>query len=174
MSRRSGPLTHVDGLTSGFHQIDAVYSGDANYVPVSDLLIQDVAPATTTVSVTSTPNPAGAGEPVTFDITVTSETGVVPAGAVYLAVDNVFIDAASLENGHATMIWSSLTPGTHTVDAYFEPESADFIGTVSALIFRVGVTVTAGLSQTVVTSVPNPSELNGTVVFTVVSPRSRP
>ena len=114
--------------------------------------------------VTSTPNPAGAGEPVTFDITVTSETGVVPAGAVYLAVDNVFIDAASLENGHAAMIWSSLTPGTHTVDAYFEPESADFIGTVSAL--EGGVTVTAGLSQTVVTSLPNPSELNGTVVFT--------
>jgi cell division septation protein DedD len=63
------------GLTAGFDNITAVYSGDSNFnASTSPVLVQQVnSPlAQTTTSLASTPNPSNVGDPVVFSGAVTS------------------------------------------------------------------------------------------------------
>ena len=160
----SPPISAVDGLTLGIHQVDATYSGDATFASSTELVFQQVDSDTTSVTVTSTPNPSLLGQPVTFDVTVISASGAAPPGAVYLSVDGVFIDSASTVGGHASMVETGLLAGAHTVDVVFSPDTSDFVDGQVSLVG--GQVVTAGLTTTVTSSTPNPSVFNESVTFT--------
>ena len=58
-------------LAIGTHPLTAVYSGDTNFLgSTSPVLNQVVNPATLTVSISSSANPATLGAPVTFTASV--------------------------------------------------------------------------------------------------------
>ena len=160
----SPTLGSGDGFNFGLHQVDAVYSGDASFITSSDFVQQQVDSDTTSVTVTSTPNPSILGQPVTFDVTVVSASGAVPPGAVYLSVDGVFIDSASTVGGVASMVENGLAAGAHTVDVVFSPDTSDFVDGQVSLVG--GLVTSGGLTTTVTSSTPNPSQFNESVTLT--------
>ena len=160
----SPAFSEADGLTSGIHQVDANYSGDTGFLPATELLFQDVGSNTTTVGVTSTPNPSLVGQAVTFDVTVSATSGGTPVGVVYLLVDGAQIDSVSSTTGHETFVESGILAGVHTVDALFSPDTPDFVDGQGSL--TGGQTVSAGLATVVNSSTPNPSQLGDSVTLT--------
>ena len=79
-----GTATFSTGsLTSGLHSINAVYSGDSNFLGSSASLNQTVNQASTTVMLTSSVNPSGFGLPVTFSApAITPQYGGQTTGTV--------------------------------------------------------------------------------------------
>lgn len=133
----------ISTLTVGTHPITAVYSGDiGNAASTSTILNQVVnappPPGTSSVVLTSSLNPSPAGQAVTFTATV---TGNNPTGNVQFMDGGTVIGAtglspsavgtqsgpkAALVGGKATLITSSLSPGTHTLTAVYsgDPNNA--------------------------------------------------
>ena len=73
----------VPRLDAIVHSINATYSGDANYaISSSPVLLQTVAPATTTTAIAASLNPSAYGQPVTITATVKSPAGAVFTGSV--------------------------------------------------------------------------------------------
>lgn len=78
-------------------------------------------PVNTTTSLTSSPNPAPTGQPVTFTATVSAGTGTtVPTGPVAFTDGFALINVVALDNtGHATFTRSTLTAGLHQIKAIY-------------------------------------------------------
>jgi sugar lactone lactonase YvrE len=118
----------------------------------------------TTTTLTSSLNPSGFGQAVTFTATVATgaETGTL-TGTVTFAVDGVSAGSPATLNaaGVAVYATSALTVGVHTVTASYNSDPAHFPSTSTALIQTV-------LEGTVVTlqSSLNPSNLGAQVTFT--------
>jgi uncharacterized repeat protein (TIGR01451 family) len=109
------------------------YSGDTNFNGQSDasttLTVNQTQPATAQVVLTADSNPSTVGQTVTFTVTVTGNSGVVPTGNVTisepLGPNNVLIYGhADLVNGVAKIVVSAtsaqpLTAGRHTLYATY-------------------------------------------------------
>src|SRR5207248_578614 len=144
-----------------------------------------VAPATTTVSVGSSSNPATAGQAVTFTATITVNapgTGT-PTGSVTFKDGATTIATGTLSGGQATFTSSSLGVGSHSITAAYSGDAncagstspiltelvnPAFVGTtavvaasVSPAVFGQAVTFTA----TVTPAAPSPNTPTGTVTF---------
>jgi hypothetical protein len=92
--------------------------------------------ASTTTSLTSTPNPAVTGQAVTFTATVTSTVGT-PSGAVQFYADGAALGSpVMLSNGQACLSTSALAVGTHPItatyssDAYYSSSTSNQINQV--------------------------------------------
>jgi hypothetical protein len=113
------------------------YGGDANFNGSSGKLTpnQTVNKAGTTTAVTSSQNPAGVGQVVTFTVTVaTVAPGVgTPTGVVTFTIDGSTASTPALSSGVATFATSSLLTGTHSVTVAYDG-SANFTGSDGALI----------------------------------------
>lgn len=177
------PVPVVDGsatssafasLSPGTYTIKATYSGDGNFVGSAGLLDQgtgqNVAKGATSLDLTSGPDPAAYGEPVTFTATVTAVAPATgrPSGVVRFWEGSVLLGAASLapagpSTAQATFVSSSLTPGEHAVRAEyvgnfnFEGSTA----TTSQTVQRFG-TVTG------IESSANPATYGESVTLTAV------
>jgi large repetitive protein len=121
----------VNGLAPGLHSIVAVYSGDANnLVSTSPALAQSVLQSTT-VSLSSSENPALALDAVTFTATVSNGGSKAPSGTVVFSdgtgakvLGTVTLSAA----GTATLTVASMTIGQHTISAAYGGDSMDLAG----------------------------------------------
>ncbi|HEU4866735.1 MAG TPA: Ig-like domain-containing protein [Actinomycetota bacterium] len=115
------------------------------------------------VAVTSSNNPAKAGQAVTFTATVTPAAAT---GTVQFKIDGVNAGAAvPVSGGTAGLAMSSAPPvGPHTVVAEYSGDAtvAPSTGTLAG-----GQQVTKGDSTTTVTSSRNPAKLHEPVSFTV-------
>ncbi len=119
----SGTATiNVSSLSVGTHDILAVYSGDASYSgSQSSQVVQTVnAISTATALVDNGPNPATAGQAVSFAVTVSP---TVPDGESVSLEDasngNAVIGTGTLTSGTATINVSSLPVGTHDIFAVY-------------------------------------------------------
>jgi Ice-binding-like/Bacterial Ig-like domain (group 3) len=79
------------------------------------------APVVTTTSLTSSANPAPAGNPVTFTAAVAASTGVaVPAGRVAFTDGAALLGVVTLDStGHAALTTTALATGLHKITAYY-------------------------------------------------------
>jgi hypothetical protein len=78
---------------------------------------------TTTVTTAGTPEPAGSK--VTSTAYVIAEDGSIPYGELQFTVDGAYVGASLLdETGHAEYSTTSLTTGTHTIEATYLGTSA--------------------------------------------------
>ncbi|MGP4002228.1 beta strand repeat-containing protein [Streptomyces sp. 8N706] len=143
----------------------ATYSGDANYAPSAGSDTHVVEPAATTTAVTSSPDPSVFGQDVTFTATVTpvAPGAGTPAGQVTFTIDGTTTLTGTLAGGVATVTYSVLAAGSHTVVAtYVGAGDSRFTSSSGADTH----TVNQAATTTTVTSSPDPSVFGQPVVFT--------
>ena len=164
----SGKATlKINTLTAGAHSITADYSGDADYAAADSApSTQTVNPAATTVTLTTTANPAVYGQTVAFTavvLAVAPSTGT-PTGTITFTVDGTPQSPVSLGSGRsATLKLNALAPGRHTVTASYSGDpnyTASNSATQTETISQAAVTVSLSSST-------NPSAAGHSVTFTV-------
>lgn len=140
----SGDVVHIKGAGTCF--ITASQAGNGSYNAAPDVLQTfNISKAATRTTLTSSANPSGVGQSVTFTATVTSTAGV-PSNGVQFKVDGINQGAPVALNasGVATFNTGSLTPGTHTVTADY---SGDSNFAASSGLLTNGPSVSATLLQ---------------------------
>ncbi len=152
-------------LTAGTHSITATYVGDTNFsASTSSAISQVVSPTTSSITLTSSRNPAGLGAPVTFTATVTTPTTGAATGNVN------FIDGATTiatimlsPTGVATFTTTTLSAGTHSITAMYVGD-ANVNGSTSAppLVETINVNNTT----VALASSANPAIVGSSVTFT--------
>jgi large repetitive protein len=171
-------------LSSGTHQIAAVFGGDPNTFILgsrSAALNLDVQ-GTSAVQVNSSPNPSIYGNSVTLVATVTSNSGVAATGTVKFLDGTTQIGTAALAGnpGATSFAISTLTAGSHSISASYQgdqnngPASASIAQTVNLTPTVTAVSATpdpgiAGKAITLtatVTVASGTGKTTGTVTFT--------
>jgi Bacterial Ig-like domain (group 3)/FG-GAP-like repeat len=164
----SGVATFTtSSLPLGPSSITAVFSGSAGFATsTSSAVIVNVnAQTVTTTTLVVTPNPAVAGQPVTFTATVTPAPTGAPLGTVSFSNGATLLGSGTVNSsGVATFTTSSLPAGVLSLTATFS-SNAGFAGSTST---TQSVTVSA---QTVATTTtlsvaPNPATAGQTVTLT--------
>ncbi len=113
----------TSSLKGGTHSITAFYAGDSTYgSSTSAALTQTVNKASSTTTVTSSLNPSGGGQAVTFTATISPNTAT---GTVTFKDGATILGTATLSStGKATLTTSSLTTsGPHTITAVYGGDS---------------------------------------------------
>jgi uncharacterized repeat protein (TIGR03803 family) len=151
-------------LTAGTHSITAVYSGDSNFnggtSPVVSLVVDGGTIVTTKTALTSSKNPSLLGASVTFIATVTAKSGTA-AGMVAFYDGTTQLGTGTLNSSNeATYSTSTLTPGSHTIEAAYAGNS-EFKASSKTLTQKVEETTTTTLTYS-----PNPPVEGQAVSFT--------
>jgi hypothetical protein len=168
----------TSALAVGTHFIMATYSGDTNFGgSTSAPVTQTVAAGTisTTTALTSSLNPAGFGQLVTFSATVNPASGAT--GTVTFMDGVLTLGTTALDgSGVATFSTSALAVGTHSITAHYNGDGAHTTSTsppLSQAVNQASTTITlASNSNPVKTGQPvtftanvSPSTATGTVQF---------
>ena len=176
----AGTATINPTLAPGAHSIVATYSGDTdNGSSVSAALPLTVVLATTQTALASTPNPSVVLSAVAFTAKVTGNGGI-PGGSVLFYSDGTSIGTGTLDaTGTATLNYSGLSAGTHSITASYGGDTDDSPSTSTAVSQVVGTIPTVTDLGTSTTTGPNPQVIlvatvlgssgpapTGTVTFT--------
>ena len=147
-------------------------TGNANLVPVvakgqvlvashNQLEIFGFTAAVTTTTLASSPNPSPYGGRVSITATVHSTTTGTPTGTVTFQEGATTLGTATMSSGKATFTISTLSLGTHSITAVYSGD-ANFVTSGSPALVQ---TVIQSATSTTVTSAPNPSQFNQSVVL---------
>ena len=110
-------------LNADAYPVVARYKGDDNNAASTSVVLkQVVTQATSSATLTSSPNPSAAGQPVTFTATITSPTAK-PTGPVTFAAGKAVLGTGQLSNGKAIFTTSTLGVGSTTVTATYNGDS---------------------------------------------------
>jgi hypothetical protein len=110
-------------LNADTYPLTAVYSGDAaNLSSRSTVVNQVVLGTSSTVTLTSSPNPSTQGQAVTFTAKISSPT-VIPTGPVTSTVGKTVLGTAQLSGGKAKLAVSSLPVGSTKVTVTYYGDS---------------------------------------------------
>lgn len=152
-------------LTADQHFITAQYSGDANFSPGSASLVQAIHSGASSTTLSSTPNPSGVGQSVTFTATVATvppATGT-PTGQVTFQQGNTVLAQAPLNSsGQVSFSTSALAAGSDTITATYASDSL-FAASSGSTVQTVQNNFT---TTTTVSSSANPSVFSQSVTFT--------
>ena len=139
------------GLGAGTHTVTATFPAETNFATASGTGSLTITQAATSTVVTSSLNPSGFGQAVTFTATVASAGGTPAGSATFIeggtcASPTTTLQAATALDGtgKVTFPTSALTAGSHTVTACFLG-SANFAastGNVAQTVNKVTPTVT--------------------------------
>jgi len=150
-------------LTMGTHTIEADYSGDSSFTTSLGLVKEKVGDAASTVTVTSSANPAVYGQPITLNATVTDSAGQTPTGFVVFAEGSTVYGTVSLSGGTAQVTLPAIVTGKHTINAQYGGDSSD---TPAKVAFKQ--TVTGAPTNTAVTTSAEPSVYGQSATFTAI------
>jgi hypothetical protein len=165
----SGNTVHLTG--AGNCTVTATQAGDATYSQASTEQAFAINKAFTHTVITSSVNPSGPGQNVTFTGTVNAN-GVTPTGTLQFKVDGVNAGSpVNLDaNGSATFSTSTLAVGTHTISADYSG-GANFAANTGQLPGGQTVSIMSGLSINDV-SVTEGNSGTTNAVFTVTLSQS--
>lgn len=154
------------GFAAGTHLLTAVYSGDAAHQgSTSNGVYITVVPDTTTVSLTSSANPANYGQSVVLTATARGDHAV-PSGQIgFFDGTNLIAIATLNQAGVTTLAASALTLGTHAITAQYEA-TQNFAGAVSAVLNQAVQPGGAMATVTTLASNVNPVSAGQSVTFT--------
>ena len=153
-------------LASGIHAVTAIYTSSGGLFAASSGSLaggQNVVAPTTSVLTASTSS-ALFGQAVTFTVDVTSPIAGLPAptGTVVFTDGSNIVGTATLINGVAQLITTSLALGSHSIHAVYGTSEA-YAGSGSA---TASVSVRPDATRIVVSPSANPSPPNHAVVLT--------
>ena len=181
----TGQATYVtSSLSVATHSITAVYLGNATFSGSTSTALSQVVNAivlpTTTTALTSSLNPSGTGQSVTFTATVTGPIGItaIPTGTIIFKDGTTTLGTGNLNGtGVATYSTSALSSGNHSITAVY-PGDTNFAGSTSAILTQAvntptftlsaspgSVTLTAGSTGTTTISVTPAFGFNQQVSF---------
>jgi Big-like domain-containing protein len=171
--------TNSPSLSVGLHTLEAVYSGDKNYIAgtfnAEHAIVPVIYPTATTL--TAAPNPAVASQTVRFTATVTSpgQNANAPnplSGTVVFRDGSTNLGTAQVAGGGvATFDTSLLSAGTHSVAAFYLGYTAQLEQTASfapSNSTSVMVAITASATSTTLTGMPTSVPAGGIVSLTAV------
>jgi len=129
---------------------------------VLSIFVNTHPPVASQTKVTTSSSPSLVGQPVTFTVSVTSPSWMIPNGELVTFYDGMTVLASlPLESGTAEYTTSSLAPRTHTIKASY-PGDITFTpskGSVKQVVQKYATTAT-------LTAAPNPSNFGQAVTFT--------
>ena len=138
--------------SGGQHRIGVLYDGDGELTAGTGEVTVTVAKARSTLSISTTPNPAAAGDPVTARVVVTGLPGVIPSGTVHVFVGLTQV-ATTAANAPSPIVLRDLTDGldqpifaTYDGDTRYTPAFSNIV--------QQDVTVP---TRTTLTADPNPT-----------------
>ncbi|MDE3104634.1 MAG: Ig-like domain repeat protein [Acidobacteriota bacterium] len=108
-------------LPTGNDTITATYSGDTNDNGGSGTVVQSVAKASPTVTLTSSSNPSTTLQQVTFTATVPTTA----TGTVTFTDGSTVLGTSTITNGVATVSVPTLSSGSHSVTATYSGDTND-------------------------------------------------
>jgi Bacterial Ig-like domain (group 3) len=117
----SGVAAVSAALTPGSHNIVATYASDTVFAASTASVVQVVQNGTS-ISVTSSANPASLGQSILFEATVspTNAAPGIPTGSVTFKEGTTVLATVPLNSaGHALFSYSAFSVGSHTVTADF-------------------------------------------------------
>jgi len=157
----------VDGVAVPGHgdvTVFATYAGDSlRTASQSPPVTLTTTLAATSVVLTSAPNPARLGFPVTLTAIVTGVNGINLTGNVVFKEGSSIIGTANISGGTATMITTTLAVGVHSIVASYQGD-ANYAGSTSKPYMQ---TIGQGEAATMtIASSINPSVFGASVVFT--------
>lgn len=170
-------------LQVGTHSITAFFSASSTLLASnSSPILQVVNEAASITTLTATPNPSYEGQPITLLAGIVTSTGSTPTGSIIFQDSATVLGTALLNQDKATLVTSSLTPGTHSLTAHYSGDSntapslsatftqtvlpSDFIltSTPTALSLATGHHLTFTVTATSVGVFSGPMQLsNGTL-----------
>jgi hypothetical protein len=122
----NGQATVTTGVLSpGTHTIVANYSGSTTFAASHSLPVSVIVRFVSNVTVTASPSPATAGQPVTFTATISSSLpGPAVTGTVAFADGTTLLGTATVgANGQATFTTSALTAGSHVINVGYSGDT---------------------------------------------------
>jgi hypothetical protein len=184
----SGSITFMDGATTlssatlsnnaaqfsistlaiGSHSLTAVYSGNANLAAsTSASLTETIAQSSTSVSLTTSLNPATYGVAVTFVATVQTPTGGPATGTFSFFDGSTLIVTTPVNNNGVQHSSANLTVGefqggTHSITAVYSGDS-NYTGSTSPAVVE---TINPAASTTSIASSLNPATSGQNVTLT--------
>ena len=108
----------TSALAAGSRTVKASYAGDGAHSPATGSVVQVVNKASTTTALSSSLNPSGVGQPVTFTATISSTTAV-PTGTVKFKSGGTVLGTATLSGGVAVLTTNTLSAGSHNITATY-------------------------------------------------------
>lgn len=151
----------LSDLAVGSHSLTAAYVATAGFdASTSAPVVQAVAPAPTSVALSSGTNPASAGDAITLTATVSATNGI-PTGAVTFADGTTNLGSSPLVSGSAALTVSSLTGGDHALTAAYAGDGSFGSSTSAVLTQHVNAPSTTSLVADA-----DPSAFGGPVTFT--------
>jgi hypothetical protein len=137
-------------LAAGLHSINAVYSGDSNFLGGLGSINQTVNQASTTVALGSSVNPSGFGQPVTFTATISPQYGDQASGTITFKDGSTTLGSSTVSGNVASLTTSGLAIGRHSITAIYSGNS-NFMGSTSPALSQVVQGPTVTLSPTSLT-----------------------
>ena len=154
------------GGTTSAHELNAAYSGDANYAQSSASLPITITPATTSLTIDPLPTGlvAGGSMPVTAVLSTTNAGSVVPTGTVTFSIDNVQAGTSTLVSGTtASTTLTGLVAGSHSLVAKYGGDG-NFVGATS-----LPVSFSVSKNSTTLTVTPPSTAPNAGTSFQVTA-----
>lgn len=162
--------TTIASLGAGSYNIVAHYTADTRFHASTSAAVQEkVVSATSITSISASPDPVYANQPLTLSASVRAVYGTnLPTGQVAFYAGSVLLGYSALNAaGTATMTTSNLTAGTHAITARYGGSSNFDLSeaTLSEAVTLIGTSL--GLTAT-----PNPANAGQTVTLTATATAS--
>ena len=154
--------TETAPSTIGQYGYTALYTGDGTFGgSLSQRLLVSVSVASSTTMVSSSKKTSNLGQSVTLTATVAPQYSGVPTGNVDFFADGQPIGSAAMSSGQASVSISTLTQGSHTIEADYSGD-ANFTPSIGLFTQKVGK---ASSTVTLVSSL-NPATYGQPVTLT--------
>jgi len=104
----------------GADSVTAAYGGDTSYAGSTSAAVgQTVGKATSSSTLTSSPNPSASGQSVTLTATVSGQFGGTPTGTVTFSNGTTSLGSASLSGAQAVLTTTALPAGSDAITAAY-------------------------------------------------------
>ncbi len=122
-------------IPAGVHPITAVYSGDATYNPSRSTNITQTVRGATTVALTTTLDPSGPGQMVTFTAIASFAGAYIgsPTGTMIFRDGSTTLSTLNVSSGYAFYSTAALAYGSHAITASYSGDSV-FVASVSPVL----------------------------------------
>jgi hypothetical protein len=154
-SAGTATLSGVTTLPAGTNPITAAYGGSSAYNGSTSATDNQLVVATTTTTLSASPNPSAYGQAVTLTATVSSSIGAPPDGeTVTFEKGSTVLGTGPLSGGSATLTLSTLAVGNPSLKATYGGDSnfqASTSSTTTQTIDMASTTTTINSPSTTIT-----------------------